>query len=447
MAGEQHYDEETLLSFLAQDHPTAEHFSDCSECREKLDSFRLIAGALADEATWDETALSDTPNLETIATLRAFADRMADEDAQAALYLQDLLDGTREMWMANLRHHPEYRTPGVVRKLIEALPSALDTMPRDAVELTAVATEIADHLDPTAYTADTVARLRGAAWRERAYALFYTGDYAAAERALCASESHFTESSVNEYDLARVGVVRALVERGLERYSSAVRQTQISGSVFARYEDKSKTAAAQIAEVHLLFSSGRLDDAYAVLTKLKHEFQSARDENTYALILGNLGNCCWRMGRVDESLLHHEAAASLLGMLGVESEAVRERWNVARVLTYAGRLDDAIIRLRAVRTEFERLGMMASAIQVDLDIAEIQIICSSFDEVEEICRNAVHVLRDSRLEYTAPALTALGLMQEAAKNRTATPAFVREIREYFRRMPDSPRPLFAFPSD
>lgn len=447
MVGEQHYDEETLLSFIGQDRPSAEHLSACAECCEKLDSYRLLADALADEATWDETPLSDTPNPDTIATLRAFADQMAAEDAQAQLYLPNLLDGTRDAWMSNLRHHPEYRTAGVVRKLIEAIPTALDTMPRDAVELAGLATEIADHLDPATCTADTVSRLRGAAWRERAYALFYTGDFAAAERALCASESHFTESFVNEYDLARVGVVRALVERGLEKYASAIPHARASAQLFVLFGDETKSASARLAEVHLLFSQNELDLAYRILIDLKNRLQQSRDADTYARVLGNLGYCCMRLGRIDEALIHHDAAAQLLVELGVHSEAVRGQWSVARILAREGRFDSALPRLRKVQGEFEQLGMIGSATDVHLDIAEILISKGAFGDVEEICRNAVRALEHANLAQTAPALIALALMQEAARSRTATQALVDDVRRHLRPVRDEPNLLFASPPE
>lgn len=446
MAGERHYDEDTLLSLLAQDHPNAEHLANCAECREKLDSFRLIADALADEATWDAAPLSDTPNPDTIATLRTFADRMATEDAQAELYLQDLLDGTRDAWMSNLRHHPEYRTAGVVRKLIETIPSALDTMPRDAVELTALATEIADHLDPATSTADTISRLRGAAWRERAYALFYTGDYAAAERALCASESHFTESVVNEYDLARVGVVRALVERGLEKYTSAAGHARASAQRFAAFADATRSASARLAEAHLLISCNRFEEASALLVTLTNELCQSDDADTYGRVLGTLGSCYWKLGRQDEALRSMDAAAHLFEETGVRSEALRVRWSTARTLVAEGRIADALPRLKAVAGEVERLGMMAVATQVHLEIAEVLVVAGAFDEVSEICRKAIARYKESELANTGPALTALALMQEAARNRTATPILVHRVREYLRRVPDEPNLLFALPS-
>ncbi|HEV3484984.1 MAG TPA: hypothetical protein VG106_06235, partial [Vicinamibacterales bacterium] len=168
-----HPSDEELIALLESDRTETEHLTTCNDCRQRLDSYRLVADALRDHSVWDTRPLHEAPVPDTIANLRAFADQMAYEDTHAEAYLRDLLAaGPRETWMPALRQHPEYRTAGMVRKLIEASERAIDTMPTDAVELAALATEIADHLDPAAETSDTAARLRGASWRQRAYALF-----------------------------------------------------------------------------------------------------------------------------------------------------------------------------------------------------------------------------------------------------------------------------------
>ena len=443
MVDEQHYDDDALFALLCEDGGDEDHLGACTGCREKLDAYRLVANALREEATWDERPLDETPNPHTIATLRNFADQMAAEDLDAALYLQDLLEGPRETWMDNLRQHPEFRTAGVVRKLIEAAPAALDAMPRDAVELTALATEIADHLDPCIDTTDTVSRLRGAAWRERAYALFYTGDFANAERALCASESHFTESCVNEYDLARVGIVRALVERSTERYGTAIASARRSAGTFSRFEDLSRTASARLAEVHLLYSAGDFKAAFAILSGLATMLQSSEDSDTYARVLCNLGYCCWKLGKIDDALQHHDAAAALLDDLEICAESNRMRWTVASMLAGEGRVDEAIRRLQGVQREFERLGMANLVALVGLEIAELHLARGEYALVEAICRAAMRSFEASGVAHTARALTALAFMHEAAQKRTATPVLVRHVRKYLERLPASENLLFV----
>ncbi len=409
------------------------------------DDLRIFADALKDESVWDQRPLREEPVPQTIATLRAFANRMAGEDAQAEVVLRALLAGSRETWMLTLRQHPEYRTAGVVRKPIAASARAIDTMPPDAVVLTALATEIADHLEPAAYPTDTIPRLRGAAWRERAYALFYTGAFADAETALRASESHFSDCAVEEYEMARVGIVRALVERAMERSPSAVRIARESATTFARFEDRTRMASASLAVVHMLFTAADYKTAYTVLCELEEQLQHSSDTDTHARVLGNLGYCCWKLGKADEALRYHEAAAMLLDHLNIRTEALRAKWSIASILASQGRLDEARERLSCVGSEFERLGMTNVAALVDLEIAELLLACGEYNQVEAICHKAMQSFEAAGLSHTARAQTALAYMREAARERTVTPVLVRHVREYLRRLPHEENLLFLPP--
>jgi tetratricopeptide (TPR) repeat protein len=436
MVEEKHYDDDSLIALASAEFASDDHLSACTPCHERLETFRILADALRDETTWDDRPFHDAPIPETIATLRGFADQMAIEDAEAAMFLPELLSGPRETWMANLHRHPEFRTAGTVRGLLDAMRTTIGVMPRDAVEMTALAVEITEQLDATS-------QLRGAAWRERAYALFYIGDFAAAEKALGASESHFNESCASEYDLARVEVVRALVEKGLEKYQSAIARARSSSVQFQLYRDEMRYVSARLAEINLLMSCGQYEDAISALVSLKNDRFS--DVSTYARVVGNLGYCCWKLSRPDEALRYLDEAAQIQLEIGNHAEAARIRWNAARVLASEGKLDHAMTRLRTVSAEFEHLGMISAATESSLEIAEVLVTKGAFNEAEEICRIAIRRFDSSRLAYTAPALTALALMQEAVRTRTATPKLVSHVREYLRRVPNEPSLLFAFP--
>ena len=90
------------------------------------------------------------------------------------------------------------------------------------------------------HPSDTIARLRGAAWREQAYALFYVGQFADAEAALLTSERHFQ-----------------LLRRQRIRPRTA-RNRQGSGSApFERFADAANAAACERSHVLSVRRSGR----------------------------------------------------------------------------------------------------------------------------------------------------------------------------------------------
>lgn len=333
----------------------------------------------------------------------------------------------------------------MVRRLVAATDRALDTMPAEAVEITALATEIAEHLDPAAHRPDTLARLRGAAWRARAYALFYTGDIAKAEDALRAAASLFDRCQLAEYETARLAIVQAVISRVREQYSISSHAAQSAAETFRSFGDERRTASAELAEVHAWFGTGEYERALQRLIGIERRLQDSDHAQTHALILANLGSCCEKMGRIDDALRYHDAAASLLDDLGIHSESLRTRANVASILAREGRVDEALSRFNDVRVQLRHLGMISAATIIELEMAEVLLDRGDYRQVEEICQRAILDCQAAGLEHTQRALTALAFIREAVSNRTATPKVARHVREYIRRLPEEPQLLFAPP--
>jgi tetratricopeptide (TPR) repeat protein len=443
---ERHYDDEALIALIDNDRVAAdEHLPNCPPCSEKIESFRMICDALCDEDLWDTQPVRSEPVPATIANLRAFADRMADEDTRAEAILQELLAGSREEWMPRLNEHPEWRTAGVVRRLVAQAYTAVVAMPPDAVAMMTVATDIADHLTPADYPSDTVARLRGAAWRDKAYALYYVGQFSDAEAALRASERHLSSCVVSEYDLARTGIVKSLVLRTFERFSEATAVASDSAETFERFGDLDKTASAKLAEVHMLFSRGQYERAENLLLDLEHQISLSSHIDTHARVLANLGVCYRKLGKIELAMQYYDCASALLDDMGARTETVRIRWNVAVMLAEAGKVAEACERLRDLTGEMEHLGMTSEAAIAGLDVAELLLAQNRYEEVSRICRSAMDSFELAGLTYTTRALTALAYIQEAAKHRRADQTLVRSVRDYIRRLPEQPNLLFAPP--
>ena len=444
MMNQRHYDDEALIALMESNRDGSDaHLPSCGTCSEKLDSVKLVAGALKDEAVWDTRPLSEEPVRSTIANLRAFAGRMAGEDAQAGIYVRELLDGPRASWKQKLESHPEYRTAGMVRKLIAAASRAVDTMPPDAVETATIAAEIAEGLGANPMAAGQLDQLRGAARRERAYALYYIGRFSDALLDADRADEHFANCALADYEHARVGIVRALVFRALERYTAGLQAARDSARVFERFDDTDRLASARMAEVHLLFSLRDFDQAVAILVEQEGLLRSSGHVETHARILPNLGYAKWQQGNVVEALRYYDASSQLMASIGIETEALRTRWNVAAMLADGGYHAEALTRLRVVASQFERLGMTSEAAMAGLGIAELLLADGKFAEIDEICGRAMRSFEAAGVSYTAKALTALAYMREASRNRIATPKLVRHVREYIRRLPVEENLLFA----
>src|SRR6266702_3921342 len=142
---EQHYDEEVLIGLLEEaDHDS--HVPGCDTCAGTLESLRDLTSALRDNSVWDERQLSETPAPKTTNMLRAFAERTKAEDAAAGPIVAKLIAAP-----AMIQVHPEWRTAGVVRKLLAQLIETNSSDPKAASDLSQLAVDIAESLTASDY--------------------------------------------------------------------------------------------------------------------------------------------------------------------------------------------------------------------------------------------------------------------------------------------------------
>lgn len=454
MITEQHYDDEKIIAFLHSEHIDAAvrrdpHLKSCSVCAATLDEYRVIADTLGVDAVWDlrELKEEELPASATIANLRSFTDEMAREDAEAEVYVAQLLEGPREWWANKLRQNPHYRTAGVVRKLIEANDRALDTMPPDAVEITALAVDIAESLDIARYASDTVLKLRGAAWRERGFALFYTGRYKEAPEAVDRAEDAFRRCIVADYDLARVNTLRAITYRPLDRITEGVALLRASADVFARFGDRGRLASTRFTEVNLLLKLQDYRTALPQLLDIEREFDDVMTQDARARLTENIAYCYRELGMVEKALQAAQVAIEMFTALQTPTELARAEWLVAGLLASQGRTADAQRRFQKVLVDFEALGMSSAAALVRLDLCELLLLDQRFEEVEHCARVAMTTFEASGLSYTPRALTAISYLGESAKRKKATPKLAREVRRYIRELPERPNLLFLPPPE
>jgi len=446
MMVERHYNDEALIAIMEAGRVFSDaHLPSCAACNEKLESFRTISGVLRGGDVWDTREVAPAPAARTIATLRAFANRMAADDGAASKILPLLLAGARDEWMPRLEQHPEWWTAGVARGLIAATVNVMMSMPPDALAMTALSTAIAERLDESDHDAQTLARLRAQSWRDRAYALYYVGRFSETLTACDVADAHLEECLIDEYDRARVGVVRALALRAKEDVSAAMAAVHHSAETFERFADRTRVASARLAEALLLFSLREFERAALLLEKLESEIRETSDGNTHARVLANLGYCYWKLGRIEAAMRHYEMSASILDDLGIVTESVRLRWNVATVLASAGRTGEAMVRFQEIQKSFDDLGMTSEAALNGLDMAEILLARGEFAAVEDICRVAIASFQRAGIPYSTRALTALAYIQETSRLRTATPTTAKHVREYLRRLPQERELLFAPP--
>ena len=443
MMVERHYDEESLIALLhAGDASAASdpHLSGCTSCMDMLDSYRVISEVLGAKIVWEpQEASNEAVAARGVAAIRAFATAMESEDAHAVTLVTALLSSPRQWWVTAVERDERYHTAGVVRRLIEVSEAKIDTMPPDAVEAAAAAIAVTRILDDS----DSLLQLRGSAYRQHAYSLFYVGDFGRALQSVELGQEAFDRCPVSEYAVARLNIVRALIYRAQERFGEALTLARQSGRTFRAFGDIQRLVSAMMTETYLLMHAHNYRDALPVLLDIESRYSAMIDLNARAGTLHNIGLCYQHLGRLAEAMHSLQFATVLYDEAGTATEAARVRYSVALLLATEGKRSEAKARLQEVKAAFERLGMVHTAVVAGLDLAELVLLENNFKEVEEICRIAMRQFESASVAHLSEALTALTFLREAAEQRRATQETVWHVRTYLRRLPDEPALLFA----
>lgn len=428
MMTESHYDEEVLIALLEEGDQTLgrdPHIAACPTCSKTLASVRQIADCLKSPNVWDATEISTTPNANVLAFLDRAQNEMRSEDAAAEQWIHELLAKPREAWTPTLHAHPEWRTAGMVRKLIAATDRAIETMPPDALEITALATEIAEGLQSTRYGESTVSRLRGHAWRERAYALYFTGSYNEAVWAVERSRKAFAECGYSEFDDARSAVVFALICAEQERFTEGLTAVHAAAGLFASYDSRAKVVAARRTEAIILWLLRRFREALVIYRDLESELLSVEER---AAIWQNIALCYRELGDFKAAGQYFAQAIEICTRFGMLTSIAKMRWHLGCVLLAQGRAIEALVLLRQVRDEFTVSNMAHNVAEITTDIAHALIVSGRTREVAAECRRALDYFVSAGLSRTEPAMTAISLMHEAAAAGQLDEKIVAEIR-------------------
>ena len=437
----EHFDEESLIQLAEDrvDQDTHPHLVECADCRSTVSEYRSLLASFADESMWDGHPLDETPNPETIATLRAFADRMKREDAEAEPLVAELLAGPREEWMPRLMADGKYRTAGVVRRLIAAMPAAVRATPRDAETMASIATLVADGLPDSKYGPEEVGLLRGSAWRERAFASFYVGEHALASRAAATALQAFTTCSAADYELARLKVFSAVLSRDDDQVARGMRHLKEAEAYFITAGQLDRVVSTLITKTALLAKVGDFAGAIEISERLISDYSLILTDVQRATLHGNLGYYFSESGSFVAALREFDIAAFMFHSLDMKSDAIRNRWNVAIVFERAGRIEEALQRLLEVTAEFEALGINGLATRAALGAAQIHVAREEYEAVEAICERALDQFRRTGLANSSNAMTAIALLREASRQRHVPRTLISNVATFIRELPDSGR--------
>jgi tetratricopeptide (TPR) repeat protein len=324
------------------------------------------------------------------------------------------------------------RSIGIVRQLLERARQKQSQVPLEAVTITKLAIDVADNLPIAEYPSDMVFAARGQAHRDHAYVLLLLGRLPEALNSTDTAEECFRQTAMPDYELARVGVMRAYVYAQIERLPEAIALCRCSSDVFEEFGDRQRFANAQITAAGMLFRTGAYRDALEIWHSLLDE--PALEDVSRLMVTNNLGMCYREMGEFDLAVRYLSSVIAEYDLLNMTVLRTRSRGSLATTLVAVGRVADALPIFEQTWKEFEAAGMQSDAALVALELAEALLILGRPERVPQICRTILD--RFTSAGMTSRAITALAFLREAVAIGNAKPTLVRHVYDFLRDLPE-----------
>jgi tetratricopeptide (TPR) repeat protein len=438
-----HFDDESLFEYAEGTSPQASeiasHVSSCDDCAREVGQQREMMATLADDEVWQsESVVSPAPR-QFIVNVAAFAERARLEDERAAILCDEILSGPPTWWKQRLRKAEGAATAGMVKQLLERTRTLIDSSPANALQVTALAIEVANALDVSEYPCDYVIKLRAQALRDHAHVLSFMGRYPEALDFVARSKRLFDQAPLPEYDLARLALVKALILQNVDRADEAAELAHEAGDTFLRFGDRGRYVNARITEGAVVYGGGSVERAMDIWKSVEND--PALDDVGAVRIAHNIALCLSDLRRPVEAAEYLVRCVAQFEMLGMETERTRSRAVLGHALLVASRPAEAIPVLRQSWREFEQLDMIGDAGLVEL--AEALLATNQSEEVPAICRDVI--AQFTRAGMASRAITALSFLREAVAIGQASTSIVRHVHAFLRELPAEQPRLFAAP--
>jgi tetratricopeptide (TPR) repeat protein len=293
-----HYDDTALFEYVEGISDEAaeieQHVAGCERCEAELAEVREMVDFLRNHALWEP----DPPvSRFRRSDLTDILERLSEEDDAAPALCDEILDLPLPWRLQHVRNRVGTRTAGIVKELLQRLRTTLERSPTMALEMTGLAIELADTLDPDKnYRPVSNTILLAGALRSHGDALSFTGNYrdglAFADRAGALLEEEMPVGAA--YELARVAMVRAACLQHFGRAEEAAGLLREAGETFLRYGDRKSSVQARISEGTVLYAMGAVERALEIWGSLEgapelDELETIRVRQNIALCIRDLG--------------------------------------------------------------------------------------------------------------------------------------------------------------
>lgn len=443
---ERHVDLHDLRAFSARELPDEEafnvawHLFVCPSCRDLL--ARAPAARALYDAIFGAQGLAQPPEAYSGLVAR-FAERFrtaglsvgAAREA-AAVLVPRLLAQPHERRRLLIESHPAYQTYAVAERLLLECRRGWSADPARSEELAELALAVADRLDPTVYQGALVNDLRAEAWATIGNCRRIRSDLRKVAEAFELSESfrrQGTGDAMDEADLLGLQASYFIDQRRFpEAEAALVRVIALCHDAEHRHEE----GRALVNLARLRYEEGRAEEAVPLLERAAEIVDAEREPRLLLIARRNLVIALSEAGRPEEALARLPAIRRLARDHADAPERRRLLWTQGLIYHRLGHLELAEAALAQAQEGFLAEGSPYDAALITLDLALVHLDAGAPAKARGLAAEMLPIF-ESR-DVHREALAALAIVRRAMEADALTRQVVEEVAAFLRRARRNP---------
>ena len=364
------------------------------------------------------------------------ARRLQREREEAAGVVDRLLRETPRAEWPRLVERAALRNSGALERLSERITECVDRDPQEALELSALATTIAETLRFGDYPPVVHAQIRANAWKDRAHTLQYLGRYGEAMQAIERGESILAPFATAAHDRAILLFVKALILQRLDDFDASAEMLDRCRAVFFDHGDTKRYLSCGVLRGNLLYRMERYAEAresYAMLLDVA-------DPETRARLQNNLALCAIELGDLAGADVHIQEASRGFREVDRDVEGIRVEAVAGRLLLARGFAVKSMEVLTVARAQFREYGLIEESGLCALGMAEALLALGRHDDAEAITASVAREFEAAKLNHRS--IEAVERLRGEIEAKLATVQRVQAISAFVEALRSDPtRPL------
>lgn len=185
------------------------------------------------------------------------------------------------------------------------------------------------------------------------------------------------------------------------------------------------------------------EKAVQTLAEAETSIDRKRQPRLYHCVLFNRASSLCLMKRADEAAPIVEEVRQLAEQLRNDVDRIRASWLEANCASGLGRKEEALLKLKQVRSDLDNEGLPFDYALATLDMASIYREAGQTQEIKLLATEMLKIFKLQRVHREG--IAAVLLFQEAAEKERVTAELLRQLKEYLSEASTNPGLVFEAP--